>query len=67
MERLARKAVRDMIIITFLIAVAGGALVALSPRTGKSLLFVGVAIMLAAPWISYLLILWTYKEKVMKA
>lgn len=65
-ERLVRKAVRDKLVITFSIAAAGGVLVAMSPRLGRAYLFLGAAIMLAAPWLSYLIILWLYRDKVLR-
>ena len=63
-ERLLRKVVRNKLIITFTIALIGGALIGLSPRLGRVLLWVGSAIMLASPWISYIIVLKLYREKV---
>ncbi|ESQ24528.1 MAG: hypothetical protein JCHSAcid_10350 [uncultured Acidilobus sp. JCHS] len=65
MERLLRKAVRNKLIITFTIALIGGVLVGLSPRLGRVLLWVGSAVMLASPWISYVIVLKLYREKVL--
>ncbi|PVU68364.1 hypothetical protein DDW02_01255 [Acidilobus sp. SCGC AC-742_M05] len=65
MERLLRKAVRNKLIITFTIALIGGALIGLSPRLGRVLLWVGSAVMLASPWISYVIVLKLYREKVL--
>ena len=64
-ERLLRKAVRNKLIITFTIALIGGVLVGLSPRLGRVLLWVGSAVMLASPWISYVIVLKLYGEKVL--
>ena len=64
-ERLLRKVVRNKLIITFTIALIGGALIGLSPRLGRVLLWVGSAIMLASPWISYIIVLKLYREKVL--
>ncbi|MCG2881672.1 MAG: hypothetical protein L7G91_03395 [Acidilobus sp.] len=65
MERLLRKVVRNKLIITFTIALIGGALIGLSPRLGRVLLWVGSAIVLASPWISYIIVLKLYREKVL--
>ncbi len=64
-ERLLRKVVRNKLIITFTIALIGGALIGLSPRLGRVLLWVGSAIVLASPWISYIIVLKLYREKVL--
>jgi hypothetical protein len=64
-ERLLRKAVRNKLIITFTIALIGGVLVGLSPRLGRVLLWVGSVVMLASPWISYVIVLKLYREKVL--
>ena len=64
-ERLLRKAVRNKLIITFTIALIGGVLVGLSPRLGRVLLWAGSVIMLASPWISYIIVLKLYREKVL--
>jgi hypothetical protein len=64
-ERLLRKVVRNKLIITFTIALIGGALIGLSPRLGRVLLWVGSAVMLASPWISYIIVLKLYREKVL--
>ncbi len=63
-ERLLRRIVRNKIIMTVAIALAGGAMVALSPEEGRWLLWAGAAIMIASPWISYVLILALYREAV---
>ncbi|MDT7866803.1 MAG: hypothetical protein RQ853_00060 [Acidianus sp.] len=65
MERLLRKAVRNKLIITFTIALIGGVLVGLSPRLGRVLLWAGSVVMLASPWISYIIVLKLYREKVL--
>jgi len=64
-ERLLRKAVRNKLIITFTIALIGGVLIGLSPRLGSALLWVGSAVVLASPWISYFIVLKLYREKVL--
>jgi hypothetical protein len=64
-ERLLRKAVRNKLIITFTIALIGGVLVGLSPRLGRVLLWAGSVVMLASPWISYIIVLKLYREKVL--
>jgi len=64
-ERLLRKVVRNKLIITFTIALIGGALIGLSPRLGSALLWVGSAVVLASPWTSYIIVLKLYREKVL--
>jgi len=64
-ERLLRKVVRNKLIITFTIALIGGVLIGLSPRLGRVLLWVGSAVILASPWISYIIVLKLYREKVL--
>jgi len=64
-ERLLRRAVRNKLIITFTIALIGGVLISLSPRLGRVLLWVGSAVVLASPWISYFIVLKLYREKVL--
>ncbi len=66
-ERLARRAVRDQLLLTLAIAAVGGALVALSPREGRALLVFGSILMLLSPWISYAIIVKLYRPKIMNA
>ncbi len=66
-ERLLRSAVRALVGITLVIALAGGALVALTRTLGPWALWTGAAIMLASPWIAYAIIVKMYKKKVMEA
>ena len=67
MERLLRRAVRDLVLITLAIAAAGSAMVAESPREGRALLYAGAAVVLASPWLAYLAILKLYRRKVVEA
>ncbi|MGC9071314.1 MAG: hypothetical protein ACP5HK_01250 [Acidilobus sp.] len=64
MEKLLRRIVRNKVFLTVAIALAGGVLVALSPRMGQGVLILGSAIMLGSPWISYGIIIVIYRRKV---
>lgn len=65
-ERLVRRVLRNKLLITAVIAAVGGVVVALSPELGTPLLWIGAAIMLASPWISYVLILAMYRDVVLQ-
>lgn len=65
-ERLVRRVLRNKLLMTASIAALGGVMVALSPELGRPLLWVGAAIMLASPWISYALILAIYRDVILQ-
>ncbi|MGC9210443.1 MAG: hypothetical protein ACP5FT_04180 [Acidilobus sp.] len=66
MEKLLRRAVRNKVILTAVIAAVGAVLVSMSSTWGRWALILGSAIVLLSPWLSYGLIIVMYKDKVLR-
>lgn len=64
-KRLVRKVFRNKLLMTAAFAALGGLMVALSPEEGRWLLWAGATVMLASPWISYVLIMVIYRDAVL--